>query len=201
MNSINTNYLVNKYHLNKFTLAFSEEIESEYQSWKFSSYIKLIRISLLILIGLYIIGSSLDAILDPTTKEIHIYILSVIVPFFLVIYLFTFNKDYEKYHQFIISLTYLFTSLGLIIMMIYKPYNYIYPFGLMMVFSVGFFLFNIRFIYSTVNLVSNLILLNILILWFSDISSYNIIAYDFFYSGAILLNCIGSAENGIINKN
>ena len=57
MNSINTEYLVNKYHLNKYTLAFSEEIESEYKSWKFASYIRLIRISLIIQLELFVMGS------------------------------------------------------------------------------------------------------------------------------------------------
>ncbi len=192
MNSINIDFLVNKYHLNKFTLAFSKEIESEYQSWKFSSYIKLVRIILMILLGLYIIGSMIDALLDPSTKEIHFYILSVIVPLFFIIILFTFNKHYEKYHQFILSITFLFSGLGLMTMMIYKPYNFIYPFGLMMVFSAAFFLLNIKFIFSAINLIVSLIILDILIVFFSDISSYNVIAYNFFYSGVILINIIAS---------
>lgn len=207
MDKIDKDILLKKYGFIPINLSFSKELEKEYQGWVFQSSIKLVRITLLILIGLYIVGSLLDSLTDTSTIEIHFYILLVLIPIFTSIYFFTFNKFYEKIHQIILSITYILSALALIIMKIYKPENYIYTLGLMMVFSAGHFLFNMRFLYSAISSLISLFLLNILTFLFSNISPYDIVAYNFFYSGVIFINIIASysielyqRKNYILNK-
>ena len=207
MSYINLEDLVKRFSLNKYTLLFDKNLENEYQDWQYRSSIKMIRLFLFITMVLYIIGSLLDVSFKYETAYLHKIGLYIIIPFFVVFIISTYFDFFKKFHQILLSFTYLFSGFGLTLMMVDQPDNFIYAMGLMMVFSAGFFILNIKFIYASITAILSLIVLNVAISIFANIDHYFVVAYNFFYSSIIIINMIAAyfielyhKKNYVLNK-
>ncbi|HRP02833.1 MAG TPA: ATP-binding protein [Candidatus Kapabacteria bacterium] len=197
----------NKYGLNKFTLLFPKELESEYDENIIHTSIRSIRVVLFITIILFLIGKVIDMIINPEVVRLQIISLSTIIPFLSLMIGLSYSQIFKKYHQYILSFTFLIIGYGLLGMMIDKSEDYAYALGMMLVYPAGIFLYRIKYLFSTITSIISLILINIILISFSEIQSYHLITYNFFFSSLVLICALGAytvelnkKRNYILNK-
>ncbi len=184
--------LENKYNINRYTLEFSKEKEDEYLEHRFNTSIKSIRRILVVIIILYIIGNTTDILLNsnPNTLYLQGFNLVVIICSFLIGLFTTYLDIFKKYHQFILAVLYLMSGFGLLNMMFHQPDNFIYPMGMLTAIPLGYYLLTLKYFYSSVASILLLLIISILMPTIGSFNYYNIFAYIFFYSIAIIMNII-----------
>ena len=141
-----------KFESNILTLAFSGDLEKEYQDSQIKNTLRHVRIGLLLAILIYGIFGILDHWIVPEVEEKLWFIrFALFCPYVLAVYFFTFSKRFARYMQIMISSVVLFAGIGIIAMILMAPFpgNYSYYAGLILVFLYGYTFFRLRFIYAT----------------------------------------------------
>ena len=138
-----------EYKINWITLSFFKDFEQFFQDHYFKKSLNHVRMALIIGICFYAIFGVLDALLVPEVKNQLWFIRYVIViPFFLIVFSFSFSKHFKKYMQISIALSVLLAGIGIVAMILIAPYpaNNSYYAGLILVFIYGYSFFKLRFI-------------------------------------------------------
>ena len=139
--------------INVFTLSFESDKERSFQKYYFNNYHKHSRIALLVGLFFYLVFGLLDIVLIPEYAKYKFWFIrySVIFPFVLSIFFFSFSNKFERYMQVSLASSLLLSGLGIIAMIIIAPppVNYSYYAGLILVFVYGYSLLKLRFIWAS----------------------------------------------------
>ncbi len=175
--------------INRITLRFSDKLkEREFVKYYFQNAYKASRVSFLLTALLYSVFGYLDYI--TTTEYLNIFWgirFFVVVPLLLSVFFLSFSKFFEKIWQTLIFFVYLLAALGIIIMMVILPQDFIYSNGLLLIFFAGFVFIKLRFLLGSIAGLTSLALYNFLALFYGQIDLNSLVVNNFFFISAILI--------------
>lgn len=177
--------------VNFITLTFESDRERSFQKHYFKNYHKHSRIALLIGLFFYLVFGFLDIILIPEEAKYKLWFIrySIVLPFVLSTFFFSFSNKYERYMQVSLSSSLLVSGLGIIAMIIIAPppVSYSYYAGLLLVFVYGYSFLKLRFIWASITCWLLVVAYEIAAIWVHKTPLPILINNNFFFlSGNIL---------------
>jgi signal transduction histidine kinase len=175
--------------INFFTLSFEPGMEKLFKARYFKDSLTQFRVSFFLVMLLYALFIILDKrVASEFYEQFFVIRFHFVVPFLLGVLLFSFTPWFERVWQPLLMASFIVSGVGIAIMTILKPDNYIYYAGMMLIFSAGYFFIKLRFFYATIAGWSTLITFNLLsVIKFNGINE-TLITINFFYISA---NVIG----------
>ena len=177
---------------NRITLNFSaENIEKKFRKEYYDKSIVIFRISFLTVIILYAAFGYLDFILSGNYYKLFFTIrYLIVIPLLVGVLLFSFNRNFIKVWQILLSLSFIIGGTGIIYMLLKNPDNIYYYGGLFLIFNAGYFFIKLRFFAATISGILLLIIYNIGIVVFQILDNvqfdYVIITNAFYISANII---------------
>ena len=133
------------------SLKFEPELEEQYNNHISSRDKRYIRVAFVFFAVLYGIFSWTDYILVPQWFPLFFAIrFYVVVPVLIITIALTFHSIYYTYKQPLMMINLILGGAGIAVMLVMEPLNVIYYGGLFLVFTAGYFMLNLNFIYATV---------------------------------------------------
>jgi len=137
------------------SLQFQPDLEESFMAELLQKNLSFIRVALWVEIILYASFGILDIWIVPETKFIVWTIrFGIVIPFTLLVFLFSYTKAFRFYWQFVISVNALVAGFGIIgIIAVSKPTELgfqLYYAGLMLIIMGIYLWFRLRYIYATV---------------------------------------------------
>jgi len=173
---------------NKITLAFSEVDEQFFLKKYFSDSIFQFRVAFILVIILYGSFGYLDSQVIPEyATAFHAIRFLFVIPIFLVVFLLSFTKLFQKIWQALLLISFVAGGFGISIMTMFAPENYTYYAGMMLVFSAGYFFIKLRFFLATIAGWSILLIYNIGAKYFTHTPDELLINNNFFFISANLI--------------
>ncbi|MBN2829989.1 MAG: response regulator [Candidatus Cloacimonetes bacterium] len=170
---------------------FDKIVEKEFKENYFGVSIRQIRVSFLLLIGLYCLFSLVDYLYTPLNFKTFFQIRYLLVaPLFITVYFLTYFKFFIKVWQCFLVIAFITAGSGIAIMLVKLNNDIMYIMGMMLVFTAGFSLIRLRFFWGTVAGWITLIIYNILIIKFTEESYTNLITINSFLVSNIVIGMI-----------
>jgi len=173
-----------KYQMNRFTLAFPGSAEQEFQKEHHAKTVRQVRIAVILGILFYGFFGLLDAWIFPETKHTLWAIrYAIVIPYFILVFLFSYFKTFERYKNLTVSSAVLMAGLGIIAMIVVapSPQNSYYYAGLLLVFIYGYTFVMIRFIWATATGWLIVIAYEVAAVWLSDTPILVLFSNNFFF--------------------
>ncbi len=186
---------------NPVTLSFSDSLEGKFKKKYFRDSVNLIRIALILSVAIYSIFGYLEI-----TSEIEYKVTStiinfgLIIPALILIFLLTYIKWFEKVWQLFLSMAFIFAALSKVVLIILMPDVHTYYTGLIVIYSAGYFVFRLRFIYASIVGWTTFVFFNAGILFFADISYNSVLVYNFFYLALNLFGMLSAYNMELYNR-
>jgi len=141
----NSNVVMN---INKITLNFfNKNIEAKFRQDYFENSLIPFRISFITVTILYAAFGYLDLITsEEFIKEFHIIRFLIVLPLFLVVFLFSFHKYFKNIWQTLLSISFVVSGSGIIYMLLRNPNNLYYYGGMFLVIMAAYFFIRLRFL-------------------------------------------------------
>lgn len=116
----------------------------------------------------------------------------IVIPLFFITFIWTYRRDFIKKVQNLMMINFIIGGVGISIMLIIKPENFIYNGGMFLIYFSGYFLINLDYLHSTVGGWVNFGIYIIgFILYHHSIES-DLIYSSMFFVGANIIGMIGS---------
>jgi len=179
-------------NLNKITLKFlDEKIEKKFKQEYFDKSIGIFRISFVTVTILYAAFGYIDLI---SAKEYYQLFFNIryfiVVPILAAVFFLSFNRNFRKVWQELLSLCYIIGGTGIIFMLLKNPENIYYYGGIFLIFNAGYFFIKLRFLAATISGIVLLLIYNIGMIAFHTLYhihfDYAIIANTFYISANII---------------
>ncbi len=186
---------------NPVTLKFPKELESDYQKKFYDETIFSFRIAFLLAIVMYILFCYVESLYEQDYSLVfNILHYGLIIPSLCILFALTYFNFFRKYWQIIVSVSFVGAALSKIIMIVLIPDNWVYYTGLMLIYSAGYFVFRLRFIYAAIAGLIIFIAFNIGVMFFADVSLRTIITYDFFYLAVNMFGMFAAYNMELYNR-
>lgn len=180
--------LVKEMGLNKFTLAFQGDNEKRFMERYFYDSLLQVRISFFLVTILYGIFGILDNIVVSEYKHVfHLIRYVGVVPLLSFVLIFSFSEHFKKVWQLLLFVSFLVAGMGISIMTVLMPDNYLYYAGMMLIFFAGYFFIKLRFFYAFIAGWLTLLGYNVAALIIFNVDKVTVLANDFFYISANLI--------------
>lgn len=167
--------------------------EERFQRHHFHQSLVQLRIAFFLFIILYGSFAVLDRLLIDISLPLFLIIrFFLVIPILLLVIILTFWKDFWRWYQLILSISFYVSGLGIVLMIIAVPENIYYFSGLLLIFFAGYFLIRLRTIYALFTGCVLLATMFILSCCFAEISLHDIIAFHAFYLAANITGGFGS---------
>lgn len=171
--------------LNKFTISFSDENEKAFREKYFEESQQQFRFSFIIVTFLYGAFGFLDTLLLKELQSLfHFIRYAVVIPLFLTVFIMSYLKIFRKIWQTLIFICYIVGGIGITIMIIKAPNNYLYYPGLMLIFAAGYFFITLRFFMAAIAGWLTLLIFTFAAIFFSSMETTTIIGADAFFFAA-----------------
>ncbi len=188
-------------NINKISLSFPKDQEKIYQDYYFKDSLRVFRISFLLVILIYGLFGILDTVFATEKKELlYLIRFGIVIPFLLIVFLLSFFGFFKKIWQWLVFSAYIIAGSGIVAMITQKPEDHIYYAGLMLVFSAGYFIVKLRFLLASLAGWSILLIFNVAVIWFSNTPSKMILAYNFVYASANIINMVAAYYIEFFNR-
>ena len=181
--------------VNPITLAFSSDLEAQFQVDYYNKSLTLVRFSLVAGIFLYGIFGILDAELIPSMKEILWTIrFAVVCPFLLGLIGLSYSSQFRRYCQMAMCTGMVVAGLAIILMISItpSPVNNFYYAGLILVFIWGYTFTRVRFIWATAACWIIVAFYEIVAIWINDTPRMVLMSNNFFFISANLAGMFSS---------
>ncbi|MBS4014700.1 MAG: response regulator [Bacteroidetes bacterium] len=184
------------------TLAFNEDLEKQYREKYFKDSLIVLRIALLLGVVTYSLFGYLEANADLSYRTQTLVVhFGIIIPFLAVVFLASFVDYFERIWQLVLTIAFIGAAASKIYMITLVPDNYVYYTGLIVIYSAGYFVFKLRFIYASIAGWTTFLMFNLTVLISSSISFADIIAYNFFYLALNLFGMLAAYNLENSNRN
>ncbi len=181
--------------VNPITLAFSSDLEAQFQVDYYNKSLPLVRFSLVAGIFLYGIFGILDAELIPSMKETLWTIrFAVVCPFLLGLIGLSYSSQFRRYCQMAMCTGMVVAGLAIILMISItpSPVNNFYYAGLILVFIWGYTFTRVRFIWATAACWIIVAFYEIVAIWINDTPRMVLMSNNFFFISANLAGMFSS---------
>jgi signal transduction histidine kinase/CheY-like chemotaxis protein len=180
--------ILNRMNLNTFTLSFKDGREKAFLDKYYQDSLLQFRVSFVLVTALYGFFHYLDSLMVPEYKDTFFIIrFGIVVPFLSMVLLFSFFGFFRKVWQLLIFASLVIGGLGIGLMLVQVPDNFVYYGGMMLIFSAGYFFIKLRFFLATIAGWLILLSYNIGAVIFSNTLPEVIINNNFFYVSANLI--------------
>ncbi|SDW74933.1 Signal transduction histidine kinase [Lutibacter oricola] len=190
--------------LNKLTLSFfNKEVEKEFRVSYFNNSLLQFRIAFILTIALYGLFGFLDLKVFPQfIKPFFIIRFIIVIPTLTLVLLTSFTSYFKKIWQLLLIISFFVAGSGIIIMTLYMPENSGYYAGMILIFSAGYFIIKLRFLYATITGISLLLFFNILAIFTIDFPKITLINHNFFFISANIIGIFAAynSENRARNN-
>ncbi|MBN2638110.1 MAG: response regulator [Bacteroidales bacterium] len=174
--------------INPYLISFKDDNEKIFRERYFNDSLSQFRLSFIVVSILYAAFSFLDSLIINEYKTLfHFIRFAIVVPLLALVFLLSYCKCFKNVWQQLIFVCYIVGGLGITIMIIKAPENYIYYAGMMLIFAAGYFFITLRFIMATLAGWITLLLFNVAAHFFSAMTTEMIIGADFFFVSANLI--------------
>ncbi|MBI9058040.1 MAG: hypothetical protein JEZ01_09750 [Labilibaculum sp.] len=178
---------------NRISLSFPDHIEPLFQQTYFRNSIIQVRVALVLTMLLYAVFAYLDLLLFPEHAHLfHIIRFFLVIPFVTLVIFLSFTKIFKKVWQYLILACYIIGGTGISIMTIYVPENSTYYAGLLLIFFSGYLFLKLRFIFATIGGWVNVLIFNLLAIYYAETPIILIINNNFFFISANLIGMFAS---------
>jgi signal transduction histidine kinase len=176
-------------NLNRFTLQFTDDKkEQSFKRYYYKNYYKDSRVSFLLTTILYSLFGYLDYISIPDHLNLFLGIrFLIVVPLLLSVFALSFFKIFKKIWQALIFSVYIIAALGIIIMIVVIPEDFIYSNGLLLIFFAGFVFIKLRFVLSSIAGLISIVIYNLLAFYYTQTSPEAILINNLFFISATLI--------------
>jgi two-component system cell cycle sensor histidine kinase/response regulator CckA len=181
--------------VNPITLAFSSDLESQFQDDYYKKSLSLIRISLLAGIFIYGLFGILDAELIPSMKEILWTIrFAVVCPVLMGLIGLSYSSQFSRYFQMAMCTGMVVSGFAIILMISItpSPVNNFYYAGLILVFIWGYTFTRVRFVWATAAGWLIVAFYEVVAIWINDTPRMVLISNNFFFISANLAGMFSS---------
>lgn len=179
--------------MNKITLSFPETLERNYQFHYFQESIKLFRIAFLSIIIIYCLFGFLELQVVPEYTNLLLLIrLGIVIPFLSIVFVLSFLEIFKKIWQWLLFASFIVSGLGFVAMLSFEPKNIIYFAGLMLIFSIGYFIIKLRFILASIAGLIILAAFNIAMIGFTDVEGKIYFAANSFFISVNLISMVAA---------
>ncbi|MFW5793271.1 MAG: ATP-binding protein [Bacteroidota bacterium] len=186
---------------NPFTLSFHKKLESEYQDNFYEESVSAFRIAFLLAILMYVLFGYVESLYKHEYEQVfNILHFGIIIPFLCLIFLLSYLKIFKKTWQIVVLIGFIFAALSKIVMIVLIPDNWVYYTGLMLIYSAGFFVFKLRFIYATIAGWIVFIAFNVGVIFLAEVDIRTIITYNFFYLAVIMFGMFAAYNIELYNR-
>ena len=135
-----------KMDLSPFTLSFKDGREKRFLDRYYHDSLFQFRVSFVLVTLLYGFFHFLDSLMVPEHRHIFFLIrFGVVVPFLSLVLLLSFFNFFRKVWQLLIFFSLLIGGVGIALMLVKVPDNFVYYGGMMLIFSAGYFFIKLRF--------------------------------------------------------
>ncbi len=190
-----------KMKYNPITLSFPSKYERGFRERYLSDSIFVVRCALLLAIGIYIFFGYLEYISTIEYSRLsNIIHFAIVIPALVLIWALSFTKLFLNIWQRLISIAFVCAAVGKIILLVLMPENSAYYTGLVLIYSAGYFVFRLRFIYAAITGLVTFLLFNSGILFFADISFNEVLTYNFFYFALNLFGMLAAYNMELYNR-
>ncbi len=168
-------------------------LENKYEISLFEEDKKLIRRTVLIGILMYSFFAITDVLLNIESLNLFLLIrLGIVFPYGLIVYALSYNKNFFRYHQYLLTTLYTISGIGIVIMLVLEPSIFSYYGGLFLVFAYGAFLLRIKWEFVTVGSTAIMIFYFIVSFLHSDENLFNYLIYSIFYINFNIIAIFGN---------
>ena len=182
-----------KIGLNRFSLAFNDGYEEEFQNRYYESSLLQFRLAFILVTVLFGAFGFLDSIMVPEYKNLFFTIRFIfVIPFLLAVFSFSFFKIFHGIWQTLLMVSFMISGFGISLMLIIVPDNYAYYGGMMLIYSAGYFFIKLRFLKATIAGWTTLAFYNIGAVFFSDTTIPLLISNNFFYVSANIIGMVAA---------
>jgi signal transduction histidine kinase/ActR/RegA family two-component response regulator len=181
--------------VNPITLAFSSDLEAQFQDDYYAKSLPLVRFSLVAGVLLYGLFGILDAALIPSMKEILWTIrFAVVCPVLLGLIGLSYSSQFSRYFQMAMCTGMVISGFAIILMISItpSPVNNFYYAGLILVFIWGYTFTRVRFVWATVAGWIIVAVYEIVAVWINDTPRMVLVSNNFFFISANLAGMFSS---------
>ncbi len=187
--------------VNKLTLNFPDDRERKFRDYYFDNSHTATRISFILVALLYSIFGYLDYVMAGENMvlfwEIRYF---VVLPVLLTVFFLSFIKSFKLFWQELMFFSYLVAAMGIIIMIIILPNDFVYSNGMLLIFFAGYVFIKLRFILASIAGWLSVITYNILALNMANIEYTTILTNDFFFVGANLIGMFAAYNSEVFDR-
>ncbi|WP_025869596.1 GGDEF domain-containing protein [Methylobacillus glycogenes] len=187
--------------LRKWTLSFqNERLEALYQLYAMPSLRRHSRLALLVGAVMYMLYSLLDPLFVTPEAIVSVwYIRTMVVMLFFAVLGLSFYRQFVRYHQLLLALVALFSSLGLLAQLTFMPLaaiNYYFT-GLVVMVFWSYTFSGLRFFNASLVGLCVFLIFNIMYLYLRPLPQLQVLIYDVFLLSA---NVVGAFASYVSEK-
>lgn len=187
--------------LRKWTLSFqNERLEALYQLYAMPSLRRHSRLALLVGAVMYMLYSLLDPLFVTPEAIVSVwYIRTMVVMLFFAVLGLSFYRQFVRYHQLLLALVSLFSSLGLLAQLTFMPLaaiNYYFT-GLVVMVFWSYTFSGLRFFNASLVGLCVFLIFNIMYLYLRPLPQLQVLIYDVFLLSA---NVVGAFASYVSEK-
>lgn len=187
--------------LRKWTLSFqNERLEALYQLYAMPSLRRHSRLALLVGAVMYMLYSLLDPLFVTPEAIVSVwYIRTMVVMLFFAVLGLSFYRQFVRYHQLLLALVSLFSSLGLLAQLTFMPLaaiNYYFT-GLVVMVFWSYTFSGLRFFNASLVGLAIFVIFNFMYLYLRPLPVLQVLIYDVFLLSA---NVVGAFASYVSEK-
>ena len=187
--------------LRKWTLSFqNERLEALYQLYAMPSLRRHSRLALLVGAVMYMLYSLLDPLFVTPEAIVSVwYIRTMVVMLFFAVLGLSFYRQFVRYHQLLLALVALFSSLGLLAQLTFMPLaaiNYYFT-GLVVMVFWSYTFSGLRFFNASLVGLCVFLIFNFMYLYLRPLPQLQVLIYDVFLLSA---NVVGAFASYVSEK-
>ncbi len=189
--------------INKYSLRFPDELEQIYEEESFHNSLKQLRINILVVTLIYALFGILDVLITPDVHYQAWFIrYAIVIPFALVVVLFSFSRYFKQFQQITVSALTLVGGGGLVALIVLTNQSapYFHFAGLLLVFMTTYTAFKLRFLSATIVGWLIIVMYEIAAIWISQTSLRIFLTDNFFYISANLMGMFTSYQRELYTR-
>ncbi len=187
--------------INKLTLNFPDEREKMFRAYYFENSHTATRISFILVALLYGIFSYLDYVMAGEHTVLFWKIrFFVVIPVLFAVFFLSFLKSFKHYWQELMFSSYLVAAMGIIIMIVILPNDFVYSNGMLLIFFAGYVFIKLRFLLASIAGWVSVFMYNIISLNYGNVEYTTILTNDFFFVGANLIGMFAAYNAEIFDR-
>ena len=188
--------------INRLSLKFSDSVQEQiFKAYYFDNSHIAVRFAFLTTAFLYSLFGLLDYITTSDFLEMFWFIrFVVVVPVLLLVFVLSYSNIFKKFWQALMFASYIIAGIGISIMIVILPHDFVYSNGLLLIFFAGYVFIKLRFLLASLAGWITIAFYNILVIYYDQTELTNIITNNFFFISANLIGMFAAYNAEVFDR-